>query len=294
MKHLLFITMLTVLLFQACDIPYTGDTLSVRDVDKYLEKTGGDTVCLQDGFDSVCLKVIPGPRGKKGDTGQPGADGVDGIDGKDGVDGKDGKDGADNIVPPHYHDTADHEHPHAHDLPNHSHALQTHSHTHHHDVPVVNTGHSAEAVPSQASQPQENNVQETGFVATTPPPVSSPPVTHTPPPVSTPFVSTPQPIPERHPQPAEEPEPMDIVVEEPEPVDDALPEACGRWTSDSHEHDNSGLVSDYSAEQDRRNLHAGMGRRFREYYDVDEYSCGFHYHGDDHSDAHRHSSRANY
>ena len=265
-----------------CDIPYTGDTLSVQDVDKYLEKTGGDTVCLNDGFDSLCLKVIPGPRGKKGDTGQPGVDGVDGIDGKDGVDGKDG---ADNIVPehthPHDHPAQDHAHPHAHDLPDHSHPLQTHSHTHHHDVPIVNTGHSAEAVPSQ---PQENNVQETGFVATTPPPVSSPPVAYTPPPVSTLVVSTPQPIPERHPQPAEEPE----------PVDDALPEACGRWTTDSHEHDNNGLVSDFSAEQDRRNLHASLGRRFREYYDVDEWSCGFHYHGDDHSDAHRHSSRANY
>ena len=275
-----------------CDIPYTGDVLSIDDVDTYLEKTGKDTVCLRDGFDSLCLKVIPGPRGIKGNTGNPG---VDGIDGKDGVDGKDG---ADNIVPehthPHDHPVQAHAHPHAHDLPDHSHPLQTHSHTHHHDVPIVNTGHSAEAVPSQASQPQENNVQETGFVATTPPPVSSPPVTHTPPPVSTPFVSTPQPIPERHPQPAEEPEPMDIVVEEPEPVDDALPEACSRWTTDSHEHDNNGLVSDYSAEQDRRNLHASLGRRFREYYDVDEWSCGFHYHGDDHSDAHRHSSRANY
>ena len=61
------------------DIPYTGPMLTVDDVDKYLSKTGGDTVCLQDGFDSVCLKVIEGPQGKRGTKGKSGRDGKDGI-----------------------------------------------------------------------------------------------------------------------------------------------------------------------------------------------------------------------
>ena len=39
--------------------PYTGPMLSVDDVDRYLNSTGEDTVCLQDGFDSICIKVVP-------------------------------------------------------------------------------------------------------------------------------------------------------------------------------------------------------------------------------------------
>ena len=39
--------------------PYTGPILTVDDVNRYLNETGEDTICLQDGFDSICLKVVP-------------------------------------------------------------------------------------------------------------------------------------------------------------------------------------------------------------------------------------------
>lgn len=41
------------------DTPYTGPMLTVDDVNRYLNATGEDTVCLQDGFDSICIRVIP-------------------------------------------------------------------------------------------------------------------------------------------------------------------------------------------------------------------------------------------
>lgn len=41
------------------DVPYTGPTLSVEYVDQYLDAIGEDTVCLQDGFDTVCIKLLP-------------------------------------------------------------------------------------------------------------------------------------------------------------------------------------------------------------------------------------------
>ena len=39
------------------DVPYTGPILTVDSVDSFLRSTGQDVVCLQDGFDSVCLKI---------------------------------------------------------------------------------------------------------------------------------------------------------------------------------------------------------------------------------------------
>ena len=39
--------------------PYTGPILTVDHVDRYLEATGEDTACLQDGFDSICIRVVP-------------------------------------------------------------------------------------------------------------------------------------------------------------------------------------------------------------------------------------------
>lgn len=39
------------------DVPYTGPVLSVDHVDTYLNAIGEDTICLQDGFDSVCVKL---------------------------------------------------------------------------------------------------------------------------------------------------------------------------------------------------------------------------------------------
>ena len=40
------------------DVPYTGPTLSVGHVDQYLDAIEQDTVCLQDGFDTVCVKLL--------------------------------------------------------------------------------------------------------------------------------------------------------------------------------------------------------------------------------------------
>ena len=59
-----------------CQTP--GNVLSVNDVERVL-KSDSETICLDDGFDRICVKPVPGPPGK------------DGIDGKDGRDGKDGQ-----------------------------------------------------------------------------------------------------------------------------------------------------------------------------------------------------------
>ena len=58
MKKLLIAIFIISVSIIGCDIPYTGPILSVDDVDRYLKSTGEDTVCLQDGFDSICIKVI--------------------------------------------------------------------------------------------------------------------------------------------------------------------------------------------------------------------------------------------
>ena len=58
MKKLLFAIFAMAVNLIGCEIPYTGPLLSVRDVDRYLNETGADTVCIQDGFDSVCLRVV--------------------------------------------------------------------------------------------------------------------------------------------------------------------------------------------------------------------------------------------
>lgn len=70
------------------EIPYTGPVLTVDDVDRYLDATGEDTVCLQDGFDSVCIKVIEGPQGQRGPHGQRGPQGIQGESGPPGKDGQ--------------------------------------------------------------------------------------------------------------------------------------------------------------------------------------------------------------
>ena len=69
MKKLLiaiFIVSLTVI---GCEIPYTGPMLTVDDVDRYLHSTGENAVCLQDGLDSLCVKLTPGPQGTRGPQG---------------------------------------------------------------------------------------------------------------------------------------------------------------------------------------------------------------------------------
>ncbi len=39
------------------DVPYTGPIITVDRVDTYLNAIGDDTLCLKDGFDSVCVKL---------------------------------------------------------------------------------------------------------------------------------------------------------------------------------------------------------------------------------------------
>lgn len=63
MKKLLVAIFIISVSIVGCDIPYTGPILSVDDVDRYLKSTGEDTVCLQDGFDSICIKVIQDDSG---------------------------------------------------------------------------------------------------------------------------------------------------------------------------------------------------------------------------------------
>lgn len=40
------------------DVPYTGPTLTIGHVDQYLDAIEEDTVCLRDGFDTVCVKLL--------------------------------------------------------------------------------------------------------------------------------------------------------------------------------------------------------------------------------------------
>lgn len=58
-KQLKFFTASLILGFSiigCSDVPYTGPILSVDNVDRYLSSTGEDKICLQDGFDTICLK----------------------------------------------------------------------------------------------------------------------------------------------------------------------------------------------------------------------------------------------
>ena len=85
-------------IFIGCDTPYTG-FLGPGDIDGYLEGTGDETVCLNDGFDSVCIKMIPGTDGTDGKdgvsiVGPQGPPGEDGKRGRRGFPGRRGKDGA--------------------------------------------------------------------------------------------------------------------------------------------------------------------------------------------------------
>lgn len=57
MKKLLLAIFIMSVSVIGCEIPYTGPLLTVNDVNQFLRSTGEDTVCVQDGFDSVCLRV---------------------------------------------------------------------------------------------------------------------------------------------------------------------------------------------------------------------------------------------
>ena len=58
MKKLLIAIFIISVNLIGCDVPYSGPMLRVNDVDRYLKSMGKDTVCVQDGFDSVCLRVV--------------------------------------------------------------------------------------------------------------------------------------------------------------------------------------------------------------------------------------------
>ena len=82
-------------IFVSCDTPYTG-FLKAGDIDKYVERTGKETVCLADGFDSICIRTIPGLPGKHGKDGRDGKDGesIIGPRGERGPQGDPGRNGA--------------------------------------------------------------------------------------------------------------------------------------------------------------------------------------------------------
>ena len=94
---IIFIIGFLVGFFVGCDTPYSG-TLGPDDFDGWITEQGDDFVCLENGFDALCIKTILGPRGEPGRDGNDGRDGVDGRDGIDGMPGKDGSDGRDGAV----------------------------------------------------------------------------------------------------------------------------------------------------------------------------------------------------
>ena len=65
------------LVFYGCDVPYSGG-FGPGDLDRLLEAQGDDTICLDDGFDTACIKVITGQRGIPGESivGPRGRDGL--------------------------------------------------------------------------------------------------------------------------------------------------------------------------------------------------------------------------
>ena len=96
---IIFLIGLLIGFFVGCDTPYTG-FLEAGDIDGYLESTGAETVCLADGFDSICIRTIPGPRGLQGPQGLQGLKGEDGetIIGPRGEPGQQGEPGNDGAV----------------------------------------------------------------------------------------------------------------------------------------------------------------------------------------------------
>ena len=75
---LVFLTGLAMLTIGCSDVPYTRPLMSIDDV---ISSAGDHTICLDDGFDTVCVKAIPGRDGQDGRDGQNGKDGQDGKDG---------------------------------------------------------------------------------------------------------------------------------------------------------------------------------------------------------------------
>ena len=87
-----FLLILTVFAM-GCETPYTG-FLRPGDIDGYIQTIQEDTICLDDGFDTICVRTVEGNRGPQGDRGPQGKSGGIGTPGIDGMDGKDGISGA--------------------------------------------------------------------------------------------------------------------------------------------------------------------------------------------------------
>lgn len=69
-----FVCGILIILFSTAgcaDIPYTGSVLSVDHVDRYLDSTGEDSICLQDGFDSICIRNLSGDEAGEFSSGVP-------------------------------------------------------------------------------------------------------------------------------------------------------------------------------------------------------------------------------
>jgi len=64
-QFLTIVSILFVGIIGCSDVPYTGPVLTVDHVDRFLESTGEDTVCLQDGFDTICLRVLEQEEGEE-------------------------------------------------------------------------------------------------------------------------------------------------------------------------------------------------------------------------------------
>jgi len=64
-QFLIIVLILFVGITGCSDVPYTGPVLTVDNVDRFLESTGEDTVCLQDGFDTICLRVLEQEEGEE-------------------------------------------------------------------------------------------------------------------------------------------------------------------------------------------------------------------------------------
>lgn len=58
LSYLIVLLILLPIVIGCSDIPYSGTILSVDNVDRYLLNTGEDTLCIQDGFDTVCIKYV--------------------------------------------------------------------------------------------------------------------------------------------------------------------------------------------------------------------------------------------
>ena len=55
--------LITLLSIIGCsDVPYTGPMLTIDNVERFLDAAGESAVCLQDGFDSVCIKLVEDER----------------------------------------------------------------------------------------------------------------------------------------------------------------------------------------------------------------------------------------